>query len=307
MTAPKRHTGGKAAAMKLLVACDDGTDVQVIVDDLRRAGLGAAVQAVVLSVADLLPVPAGSPTAELPAAARRARERAARALEDARRTAAAAVAVLLAAFPDWTVSDETIADAPAWAIVKKTEKWRPNLIVVGAQDRSAAGRFWLGSVSQSVVLHADRSVRIVRPRAQPSDAPQRLLLGFDGSPGAQAAAAQVAARTWRPRCHVRVVTALDALLASTLEDAENSDGERAAAGRLAERGAVPLHAAGLDVSTAVIEGAPKRALIEEAEAWEADCVFVGARGLRGAERFLLGGVSAAVAARASCTVEVVRG
>lgn len=47
-------------------------------------------------------------------------------------------------------------------------------------------------------------------------------------------------------------------------------------------------------------------LVEEAETWNADCVFVGAKGTRGIERLLLGSVSSAVAARAHCSVEVVR-
>jgi nucleotide-binding universal stress UspA family protein len=67
-----------------------------------------------------------------------------------------------------------------------------------------------------------------------------------------------------------------------------------------------LRAAGLAVSCRVTEEDPKRLLPAEAQAWGADCIFLGARGLRGIERFLLGSVSAAVAARAHCSVEVVR-
>ena len=44
----------------------------------------------------------------------------------------------------------------------------------------------------------------------------------------------------------------------------------------------------------------------EAEKWGADCIFVGARGLNGLERLLLGSVSTAVASYAHCSVEVVR-
>ena len=50
----------------------------------------------------------------------------------------------------------------------------------------------------------------------------------------------------------------------------------------------------------------KSLLLEEAERWGADCIFVGARGLNRLERLLLGSVSTAVAARARCSVEVVR-
>jgi len=51
---------------------------------------------------------------------------------------------------------------------------------------------------------------------------------------------------------------------------------------------------------------PKRLIVEEAASWNADCIFLGARGHSRLERFLLGSVAAAVAARATCTVEVVR-
>jgi nucleotide-binding universal stress UspA family protein len=47
-------------------------------------------------------------------------------------------------------------------------------------------------------------------------------------------------------------------------------------------------------------------LIAEAESWGADCIFVGARGMDRIDRFLLGSVSSALAARAHCSVEIVR-
>jgi nucleotide-binding universal stress UspA family protein len=56
----------------------------------------------------------------------------------------------------------------------------------------------------------------------------------------------------------------------------------------------------------VKDGEPKSLLIAEAKSWGADCIFMGARGMGRIERFLLGGVSSAVAARAHCSVEVVR-
>jgi nucleotide-binding universal stress UspA family protein len=63
---------------------------------------------------------------------------------------------------------------------------------------------------------------------------------------------------------------------------------------------------GLTVSTLVRKEEPKHLLVSEAEAWGANCIFVGARGMGTFERLLLGSVSSAVAARAHCSVEVVR-
>lgn len=75
---------------------------------------------------------------------------------------------------------------------------------------------------------------------------------------------------------------------------------------MVEVSAAQLRAAGLTVSALVEDGDPKRVLLDEAEQWDADCIFVGARGLRRIERLPLSSVSAAVAARAHCSVEVVR-
>jgi nucleotide-binding universal stress UspA family protein len=73
-----------------------------------------------------------------------------------------------------------------------------------------------------------------------------------------------------------------------------------------EASAGRLRAKGLDTTVVLKKGNPKHALVEEAESWGADSIFVGARGARGIDRLLMGSVSAAVAARAHCSVEVVR-
>jgi len=74
-----------------------------------------------------------------------------------------------------------------------------------------------------------------------------------------------------------------------------------------ENAAALLANAGLKVDVKMRSGNPSHILVEEAEAWRADCIFVGAnaQGSR-LERFLLGTTSAAVAGRAHCSVEVVR-
>src|SRR6185503_17809518 len=61
------------------------------------------------------------------------------------------------------------------------------------------------------------------------------------------------------------------------------------------------------VSSVVETGDPKKVLLKHAEEFGADCIFMGATGFSNRlERLILGSVSAAVAARAPCSVEVVR-
>ena len=67
-----------------------------------------------------------------------------------------------------------------------------------------------------------------------------------------------------------------------------------------------LERAGLLADVVTEPGDPKELLIQQAEQWQADCIFLGARGLTRMERMLLGSVSSAVASRAHCSVEVVR-
>jgi nucleotide-binding universal stress UspA family protein len=60
------------------------------------------------------------------------------------------------------------------------------------------------------------------------------------------------------------------------------------------------------ITTAVINGSPKKVILNEAEEFGADLIVVGSHGHGAIERFLLGSVSQAVALHAKCSVEIVR-
>jgi nucleotide-binding universal stress UspA family protein len=292
--------------MKLLVATG-GADLDDVEADLQRAGLPPDTQALVLSVADVIPIPALPEEPVAPAAVRRARERDAEVVAEAERTAASAAARLADTFPGWKIDAATEADAPTWAIVRRAEEWKADLIVVGSRNRSTLARILLGSVAESVVWHARTSVRIARRPRAPGGAPPRVIVATDGSTWASRAVAAVAGRTWPRGTQVRLVAVMDSTLAALLRPRDVEADEEAAIRRVLEEAAAKLRAGGLETSTALLHGDPRHALLEEAERDAADCLFVGVQGLRAVGRFLLGSVSAAVAARAACSVEVVRG
>jgi nucleotide-binding universal stress UspA family protein len=88
---------------------------------------------------------------------------------------------------------------------------------------------------------------------------------------------------------------------------EANQGENEWLRKLSETALKKLQDVGLDASFSILSGNPKQVLIEEAENWHADSIFVGANRFGSwFERFMLGSVSAAIAARAHCSVEVVR-
>jgi nucleotide-binding universal stress UspA family protein len=64
--------------------------------------------------------------------------------------------------------------------------------------------------------------------------------------------------------------------------------------------------ANIRVSTNIIEGVPKDAIVEEARNWGADLIVLGSHGYGRVRRVVLGSVAGAVVATAPCSVQVVR-
>lgn len=312
--------------MKLLIGYDASEPAETAVRELSRAGLPPDVEATVLSVADLptetpyfaVDPTAGAAAALPPVVALAVRESAARVITEAQQAAQKAAEVVRSLFPNWKVRSESAVDSPAWAIVHRAHELSVDLIVVGSHGRSGPERMLLGGVSQHVLRHAPCSVRIGRGEVGatvPREAgPIRIVLGVDGSHYSALAVSAVTARKWPPGTQVHVVAALDLRFWAVMASAGapgwqvglGEYDEHTWARKAVESVARELTDAGLLATAAVVEGVPKHVLVNEAATWSADCIFVGAKGHSRLERLLIGSVSSAVAARAPCSVEVVR-
>jgi nucleotide-binding universal stress UspA family protein len=214
-------------------------------------------------------------------------------------------------FPEWEILAEASIGSAGSEIIARADHWQPDLIVVGSHGRTALGRMILGSVSQRVINEAHCSVRVARGRIVEPDVPERIIVGVDGSAGSEAAVREISSRQWAPGSEVRIVNSMwtippvgDPGMAVELAEWIAMETERAQ--KAVDSAAEKLSSAGLKVSTVVREQEPKALLCSEAESMRADCIFVGARGTGRYTRFLIGGVSSGVAARAHCSVEVVR-
>lgn len=313
--------------MKILIAYDGSESADKGIDDLTRAGLPLEADALVVSVAEVwLPPPTGDEVIpdtfplQIPAGLRRARAHAAHIVKHAQELAERGSERVQHIFPEWTVRHETMSGSPAHELLNRSREWQPDLIVVGSHGRTALGRFVLGSVSQKVLTEAQTSVRVARQTAGTGASAIRIVLGIDGSAGAQEAVRTVAARGWPPGSEVRVIVAEDMLIANSVYPLsasvdefvdEANEAERTLSEGIAEKAVKELRAElenkSVTVSGAVVIGDPKQVLVGHAEEFGADCIFTGATGFSNPiERFLAGSVSAAVAARAHCSVEVVR-
>jgi nucleotide-binding universal stress UspA family protein len=281
---------------RLLIAYDGSECSDAMLKDLRRAGLAATGEAVVATIAYVfLPPPddevddsevISGPAAEM---VRPSQLRATKAVERAVAMAEQAAARLRADFPGWSVSVEAEGGTPAWELVHLATRLNVDPLAIGSHGHSTiGGRLILGSVSQRVLYDAPCPVRLARGREELSTPqPIRIVVGFNGSADSEVALNAVVSRSWPPGTEARVMSVGKPLSPTGVAE---------------ER----LRAAGLLTSEATRDGDPATVLIEEAENWNADSIFVGTRNEHGLQHLLHGSVSAAVAAGAHCSVEVVR-
>ena len=308
--------------MKILIGYDGSESADAALEDLQRAGLGNEAETLVMTVADVfVPIPMEEEVENtvpmyVPQAIKHAHERAQHRLEEAAGLAKRVSEQIKSIFPDWRISSDAEADSPAWALIRKADRWKPDLIVMGARGHSVfGGRMILGSISQRVLYEARCSVRIGRAVVTNPDKPVRLLIGVDSSEDSNAAVAAVCNRHWPKGTEVGLLAVVDTVMPLTsnpsepsamkwIEVADESNWNQVR--EIFEPAAQRIRSAGLHAEVLIRRGNPADEILEEAHTWGADCIFVGARGSRGIDRLLLGSVSSAVSSRAHCSVEVVR-
>lgn len=145
----------------------------------------------------------------------------------------------------------------------------------------------------------------------------KILLATDGSSFSDAAVNEIATRPWPEGSEVRIISVFEPPALPTMETWIPPDNyiealEKAAedqARAIVSNAAVRISGEQRDrlrIATAIVKGHPKHAIIQEADAWQADLIVVGSHGYRGLTKLWLGSVSQAVASHAKCSVEIVR-
>ncbi len=292
--------------MKILIACDGSTCADDALDDLPRAGLPREAEALIVHVEErwLSPPSDYDTVKEIFVATNSTAAKQVQIMEtpqsktggETRTSLERASQRIGAHFPEWKTEIRLLEGSPASEIIRQARDWNADLVVVGSHGRTENKRFMLGSVSQKIANEAACSVRVVRGQAWKQGSPSRLLIGLDGTEGASAAVEEVAGRMWIMGSEVRLVVAC-----------EKSERKSEWLGEYIENIRKTLELAELAVTELIEEGDPKQIIVASAEEWGADCIFLGANDAGKLNEFnLLGSVSTAVVARASCTVEIVR-
>lgn len=220
-----------------------------------------------------------------------------------------------------TIEKEVLVGDAASELLDLAERIRADLIVVGGKGEGAVEGFLLGSVARRLLAYSKCTVLVARHPAheKPDQTITRLqakeklslALAYDGTPGAEAAAAWVEARgenAWESI----VVSCAEPL--QTLPFGVNPIGlptavmvpdigqAEATVAHVVER----LKGRAGEITTLVKLGRPSKVLIDSAAGASADLIALGATRHGVIERFLLGSVSYETATTAPCSVLVVR-
>jgi nucleotide-binding universal stress UspA family protein len=164
------------------------------------------------------------------------------------------------------------------ALVREIETTHATLIALGTHGHWRVTEILIGGVAGQMLHDSPCSVLIARRPAEAIGFPRSIVVGIDGSPGADIALAAANQLATRFDASLRIVAALDG---------KNVDVPHV-------RRAAPF------VET--VAGHPVEALVAASQG--ADLVVVGSRGLHGLQA--LGSVSERIAHEAACSVLVVR-
>lgn len=138
---------------------------------------------------------------------------------------------------------------------------------------------------------------------------ESIVVGTDGSAGAEAAVERAAEVAQGTGARVHLVTAYPDI--PSYRERIGSSAKRQSIDLQEVADSVLARAtgklSGIEVETHSREGDPAQVIADVAQEQGADLIVVGDRGLTGLERFLLGSVSSKLSHHAPCSVMIVRG
>ncbi len=196
----------------------------------------------------------------------------------------------------------------AQEIVDLAQEQKVGLIAMGSRGRSRIKRALIGSVSDSVVRHAQCPVMVVRWK--PLIFPAQILVATDGSEEATLAAKTAAELAQRSYSELHLVSvAAEYSSHYDVHKPGSVESLRRRAQEVLDDQVKTIEQSGGKVARKHVRASqrhPSDEIVRVAEEIGADLMVMGSRGLGGVRRALMGSVSDSVVRHAHCSVLVAR-
>lgn len=200
---------------------------------------------------------------------------------------------------------------PVHKILQTADEEDIDTIVIGSHGRDGATRLLLGSVAETVARRSPVPVTVVRQPAERYEAPDHVLVPFEGS-DASKHALQYALDRFEDATVTALYVAVPAkgdtgTVDNVFDALEDWDDERTAHVESILSAAETVAAdSDRTVDTQNIDGTPADAIIEFADEEGIDRIVLGSTGRDGLTRLLLGSVAETVVRRSPVSVTVVK-
>lgn len=205
------------------------------------------------------------------------------------------------------------------ALLKLCRNWLADLLIVGSHGRKGIKRFFLGSVSRGLLLHAPCAVRIVKNTAIESSHRDHynVLIALEESEHSKHLLDHVLSLPWKVNTRfacIHVVENLgpglflddDTMAVDHIVDSFNEVVRKHQDWINSVADAINTKYAQKVAHGQVLLGDPSERILEYSVEWPADLVVVGSHGKQNFEKLVLGSVSDEVATSAPCSIEVTK-
>jgi nucleotide-binding universal stress UspA family protein len=217
----------------------------------------------------------------------------------------------------WPDAEARVVNGPpVEAILARARRVGARVIVLGSRGHGPVVRLLLGSISLGCIRRMKHAALVVRARPRTF---ARLAVGLDGSAHSRRAVTFVAGLDVPAGGQVTIVRVLEPVVLPSLalmpaaarsaisaQAAALNAAEQTKVRREAETAAAELRRAGWKVDVVIRKGAPLHELLAATKRARAQLLAVGARGVSGVERLLLGSVAEGALHRSPISVLVVR-
>jgi nucleotide-binding universal stress UspA family protein len=289
--------------MRIMLATDGSKDARAAAGYLKELPLPPSTTVRIIAAVSLPPL--ALHVASAPELKRSVIDRARHVVDDARTALAPR---------GFAIETDVAMGDPRAEIVRQAEEWRADLVVLGARGLGTVKRFLLGSVSDTVTRHARCPVLVVKGQRRKLGS---VLVAMDGSEDSFQAVRFLQSLALPRQTKVRLLSVVERLrypttapqavhgqLVRMLKELEAE--RRGELDKVLERAAAHLDDKITRVTRYTPTGDPAEEIVATANDFDTDLVVLGARGLGGMARVLLGSVSEKVLHHARCPVLIVK-